>query len=182
MTGDITIKITGDDVEGALRELIGQAKDTRPLMRAISETMLDSIEEAFENEANPETGAPWKKLSDSRIAQRTESGTWPGKMLQVSQGGLAASMTANSGPHHAAAGSNKEYAAAHHFGTVGKSIKIPAHRRLMQYAFGRKLKFPVWANVGAYSMKGNITARPYVGLTPEHRQEVLDIIQRHLRP
>jgi len=153
MAGDITIKITGDDVESALRELIGQAKDTRPLMRAISETMLDSIEEAFENEANPETGAPWPLLAQSTIIQRMARGTWPGKMLQRSQGGLAASYTASSGVDFAAATSNKPYARIQHLG--GKAGRNHAV---------------------------TIPARQHAGLTPEHRQEVLDIIQRHLRP
>lgn len=153
MALDIAIRITGDDIEGALRQLIGQAKDTRPAMRAISETLLDSIEEALEREADPETGAPWPALAQSTILARMAMGKWPGKMLQLSQGGLASSFTANAGPTYAAATSNKPYARIHHMGG--------------QAGRGRRTKIP---------------ARPYAGLTPEHRQEVLDILQRHLAP
>jgi len=151
MAANIAINIVGDDIEGALRKLVGQAGDMRPAMRAISEAMLDSIEEALDSEANPETGAPWPTLAPSTILRRLAKGKWPGKMLQVSQGGLASSFAASAGSNYAQAGSNKPYAAIHHFGG--------------QAGRGGRTTIP---------------ARPYAGLTPEHRQEVLDIIQRHL--
>ena len=153
MSADITITITGDDVQGALRKLIDKVDDTRPAMRAISETLLDSIEEAFEKESDPETGTAWPALAESTILQRIRKGTWPGKMLQISQGGLASSFSSNFGDDFAVAGSNKPYARIHHFGG--------------QAGRGRRVTIP---------------ARPYAGVTPDHRQEVLDIIERHLRP
>lgn len=152
MSTDFSITVTGDDIQSALNGLLRQINDTRPVMRAISEVLLDSIEESLDNEADPETGAPWQPLADVTIAQRKRAGKWPGKMLQYSQGGLASSFSANYGDQFAAASSNKPYAAIHHFGGMaGKN---------------RKVKIP---------------ARPYAGLTLEHREEVLDILQRHLR-
>lgn len=151
MAANIAINIVGDDIEGALRKMIGQATNTLPMMRALSETLLDSIEQALEDEANPEAGAPWPTLAQSTILQRTAQGKWPGKMLQLSQGGLASSFSASAGPGYARAGSNKPYAAIHHFGgQAGRNRAV------------------------------TIPARPYAGLTSQHRQEVLDIIQRHL--
>ena len=151
MPANVAIRITGDDVDGALRQLVGKVKDTAPAMRAISHTLLDSIEQAFEDEANPETGAPWQTLAPSTILARTKRGKWPGKMLQLSQGGLASSFSASSSRLHAAASSNKPYARIHHLGGMAGR--------------NRRVKIP---------------ARPYAGLTPEHRQELLDTVQRHL--
>lgn len=152
MSIGISIRITGDDVEGALRRLIRQGSNTRPAMRAISETLLDSIEEAFDQQADPETGEAWTPLSAVTIAKRTAEGTWPGRMLQVSQGGLASSFSASFGDRIALAGSNKVYARILHMGG--------------QAGRGRKVTIP---------------GRKYAGLTRSHRQEVLAILARHLR-
>jgi phage virion morphogenesis protein len=151
MSAEIAISIVGDDVEGALRRLLGQMQDMTPAMRAISATLADSIEESFDQEADPETGEVWQPLSDVTVALRIKQGTWPGKMLQISQGGLAASFAPSWSNRHAVAASNKPYAAIQHFGGMaGKN---------------RKVKIP---------------ARPYAGLTADHRDEVVDIIKRHL--
>jgi phage virion morphogenesis protein len=151
MSTVISIEVTGDDVQSALNELLKQIGDTRPAMRAISEVLLDSIEDAFDKEADPETGSVWEALSQVTIDQRKRDGKWPGKMLQYSPGGLASSFSANYGDEFAAASSNKPYAAIHHFGGMaGKN---------------RKVKIP---------------ARRYAILSPSHREEVLDILQRYL--
>lgn len=151
MSADIAISIVGDDVEAALRHLLGQMEDMTPAMRAISATLADSIEESFDQEAEPETGEVWQPLSAVTIAMRIERGTWPGKMLQISQGGLASSFAPNWSNRHAVASSNKPYAAIQHFGGMaGKNRKV------------------------------EIPARPYAGLTVDHRDEVVDIIKRHL--
>jgi len=42
------------------------------------------------------------------------------------------------------------YGAAHEF---GGEITIPEHLRLVKQAFGRELKFPVWANVRSHTVK-----------------------------
>jgi len=151
MAADFAINITGDDIEGALRQLIGQVEDTAPAMRAISETMLDSMEQAFEDEADPDTGVAWPALAPATILQREAKGKWPGKMLQLSQGGLASSLSAISGDDFATAGSNKIYARIQALG--GKAGRNHAV---------------------------TIPARNYAGLTPQHRQETLNIMHRHL--
>tara|TARA_R110001583_G_scaffold31717_1_gene108152 strand:+ start:2072 stop:2533 length:462 start_codon:yes stop_codon:yes gene_type:complete len=151
MSTAISIDVAGDDIQAALNDLLTQISDTRPAMRAISEVLLDSIEEALDNEADPDTGSPWQALSEATIAQRKRAGKWPGKMLQYSQGGLASSFSANYGDEFAAASSNKPYAAIHHFGGMaGKNRRV------------------------------TIPARPYASLSPSHREEVLDILARHL--
>lgn len=151
MSVDLAIDVTDRDVIDALDQLLASGKDLRPAMRQISQVLLDNIEEALDNEADPETGAPWQNLAESTIAQRLAKGKWPGKMLQLSQGGLASSFSASYGADFAQAGSNKPYAAIHHFGGLaGRGGKV------------------------------HIPARPYAGLSPEGRDEVLDILTRHL--
>jgi len=145
------IEVKDQPVLEALVELARRSDNLAPAMREISETMLDSVEESFDQETDPATGMPWQTLSPVTQALRTEKGSWPGKMLQISQGGLAASVQADSGDDYAEVGSNKPYARIQHLG--GKAGR------------NRKVEIP---------------ARSYLGLWPEHQEEIVDVIQRHL--
>lgn len=175
MTGEIAIRITGDDIEGALTRLINRARATAPAMREIAATLGDSIEHAFDTQASPETGVPWPALAPSTLARRGAAA----RMLQLS-GGLISSLSTESDEHRAVAGLSKVYARANHFGTKGMTLQIPAHQRLVRQAFGRRLATPVTATVRAHTRPGNLPARPFAGLSPGHRAEVLGIIARHL--
>jgi phage virion morphogenesis protein len=146
------VAVTDRPVLDAMVKLADQADDLAPVMLDISQTMQDSVEESFEQQADPATGTAWQDLSDVTKALREKSGTWPGKMLQISQGGLAPSIQSESGADYAAVGSNKPYARIHHLGGMAGR--------------GRKVEIP---------------ARPYLGLWPGHQEEILDIAGEHLR-
>lgn len=150
---EISVKIEEDDISSALLELMRHVSDMSDAMQAIAGTLEDSIEEAFDQEADPVSGTPWPDLAEDTIKQRARTGTWPGKMLQISQAGLASSIDSGFGPDFAVAGpaGKFDYAAIHHFGgQAGKNLSV------------------------------TIPARPYLGLTQDHKKEVLSIIRRHI--
>lgn len=121
----ISIKIDSAAVERQLAELARRGRDLNPVMRKIAGSMLDSVEENFEQQGRPK----WKKLAPQTIERRRKKGHWPGKILQAT-GQLAASVNARSTANSAIVGTNKEYAALHQFGgrtTIGgRSIFVPA--------------------------------------------------------
>ena len=90
----IKVEIKDKEIKKKLRELAEKTGNLRPVMRKISARMLSSVEENFETKEK-RIGKEWKDLSDSRKKQRTKIGKWPGKILQVSQGGMAGSISAN---------------------------------------------------------------------------------------
>jgi len=99
-------------------------KDMRPLMRKISQIMLDAVEENFEQQGRPR----WKPLKESTIERRKKQGLWPGKILQA-RGHLAASVQGEYSKNRAIVLTNKIYAAIHQFGGLaGRGLKaeIPA--------------------------------------------------------
>lgn len=102
---------------------VAAGTNMRPLMAAISATLAQSVEEAFEDESDPSNGAKWPELSEARKEERKDHGTAvpPGKMLQE-YGTLAASYLPSFGETWAEIGSVMEYAATHQFGRG----KIPA--------------------------------------------------------
>lgn len=100
-----------------------------------------------------EEGRPdkWVDLSEERKEQRKKIHKWPGQILQVS-GQLAASVNTQYDDDSAVIGSNKDYAAIHQLG--GKA--------------GRNKKV-------------TIPARPYLKLTDDDYDEILDAIENHLK-
>ena len=122
-----TIQIDNQEVLDAFNRLIASVEDMTPVMANVAQALESETERQFASESGP-FGA-WPELAPSTIKERTASGTWPGKMLQRSAGGLAASVFSNYGRDFAEIGSNKPYAAIHHFGgQAGRGLKttIPA--------------------------------------------------------
>jgi phage virion morphogenesis protein len=129
MTG-VDIQIQAPEVSMALMRLQARILNPRSMMASISAELLSLTEKAFQNEGSPDK---WKSLASSTIRNRTKKGTWPGKILQVSTAGLAASVTPTHGDHFAGisagAGKSAKYAMIQQFGgKAGKALKatIPA--------------------------------------------------------
>lgn len=97
-----------------LATLLGRAEDLSPLMEQIAGVFASATEDAFENQSDP-AGEAWAALSPRRIAERTEAGKWPGKILQFN-GILAASVQTDFGQLFAEIGSGMIYAGVHQFG------------------------------------------------------------------
>lgn len=118
------IKIEDQAVMSALGRLAQAGRDMSPVMRSISVELLSHTEANFEAEGRPK----WLGLKPSTISMRTKRGTWPGRMLQVSAGGLAPSVanSVSSDASSATIGSNKVYAAMQQFGgTTSSRSMIP---------------------------------------------------------
>lgn len=118
------IKIESQAVTSALERMARAGTNMSPLMRSISVELLSHTEANFEAEGRPK----WFGLKPSTISMRTKRGTWPGRMLQVSTGGLAPSVanSVSSDATSATIGSNKVYAAMQQLGgTTSSRSMIP---------------------------------------------------------
>ena len=82
----ITIQIDSRPLQNALANLELAGRDLRPALNAIAMELVSQTEANLAAEGRPK----WQPLAASTIAQREKHGTWPGKILQVSSGGLAA--------------------------------------------------------------------------------------------
>jgi len=101
----------------------GRLANTKPLMQDIAGVMADAVEENFRQEGRPK----WVDLKEATKERRRNPGkgknpTWPGKILQVSQGGLAASISSKATEDEATVSSGKKYAATHNFGDESRGI------------------------------------------------------------
>ncbi|MGI2227058.1 phage virion morphogenesis protein [Shewanella frigidimarina] len=146
----IDITFSNGTVLQVLGNLIERLDDLSEPMNDIAAVLEFATEEAFATESDPATGAPWASLSDAYLkANPKRQG---GKILQVSAGGLAASIAADSGNFWASIGSNKIYAAIHQFGGTDNMPAGPA----------------------------GIPARQYFGVSREDEQTILDLVQNYL--
>ncbi|EGV38410.1 phage virion morphogenesis protein [Neisseria weaveri] len=135
----LEISLDDKQLQKGLGQLLKNATDTRPMMRAIATDMVSLTEDNFESESWG--GQKWPR------SKRAASGR--GKTLQLS-GQLAASISTKVGNDFARIGSNKKYAAIHHLGGTIKAKNKPY------------LVFPV-AGGGLRKVKSvNIPARPYL--------------------
>lgn len=125
---ELTIKPT--DLKEFIRvfnKIEKAGRDTTPLMRWVSTTLLSQTEKNFKEEGSPE----WPDLAASTIVARKKDGHWPGKKEQIT-GGLAASTSFGFGPTFSFVGQSKIYAAIQNLGgeARGHSAKIPARPSL----------------------------------------------------
>ncbi len=100
-----------------------------------------------------EEGRPdkWTELADITKEKRRKKNKWPGQILQV-EGQLAASVNTQYDNDSAVIGSNKDYAAIHQLGGLaGKNKKV------------------------------EIPARPYLQLTDDDFDEILDATEKFLK-
>lgn len=104
-----------------------------------------------ENFKNEGRPDKWTDLADSTKEQRKKKKKWPGQILQV-EGQLAASVNTQYDDNSAVIGSNKDYAAIHQLG--GKAGK------------NKKVKIPT---------------RPYLQLTDDDFEEILDTTEKYLK-
>ncbi|SED49777.1 phage virion morphogenesis protein [Pseudomonas anguilliseptica] len=151
-----TVQLEHQRLQETLRTIEWAVGDLSRLMRGIAAELASQTEENFEEQGRPD----WQPLSDATTERRTKSGTWPGQMLQVSAGGLAASITTQSDDSSALVGSNNPYAAMMQFG-------------------GSKSDFPhLW---------GDIPGREYLPmdadgqLQPEAEEAILDLAMDNLK-
>ena len=155
----IAIQIDSRQLQNALANLELAGRDLRPALNAIAMELVSQTEANLAAEGRPK----WEPLAASTIAQREKHGTWPGKILQVSSGGLAADISTEVGSTFVRVGSGKEYAAIHQLGGEagrGRKVHIPARPFL-----------PFTGEPDSGSGK----------LQPEAEEAILDIVLGHLK-
>lgn len=150
-----TVELEHQHLQQTLRKVESAVGDLTPLMHSLAAELASQTEENFDQEGRPQ----WPELSDTTTEHRAKHGHWPGKILQVSAAGLAASITTQTTDSSALVGSNKPYAAMMQFG-------------------GEQADFPqLW---------GDMPARPYLpmdatdALQPEAEQALLKLALSHL--
>lgn len=151
--------IDGGRTLATLDELHQALGNTEPLMRDVEAMLVSESERQFKTQSGP--GGPWPALTETTLAMRAARGVAGAPMLQISAGGLAASVQGGHTETDAWVGSNKPYAAMQFFGGVTSPQSMIPNKR--------------------------IRARPYLPfdpdteqLTPEAEETLMDVLAHHV--
>ncbi|MGB0732123.1 MAG: phage virion morphogenesis protein [Pontibacterium sp.] len=171
----ITVDYDDAQLQDALSRVLKLVENPKPAMAEIAEYLHGRSRENFDKEQAPD-GTPWKPLQDS--TKKAKLGRVPiNKILHGQTLHLRDTIFpffSNSEAGVSTGLGTEEYAAAQQLGTQGITIK--SHTRLIKQAFGNPLPFPVYANIGAH--KGNIPARPFLGLSNDDEAEIIAVLQQ----
>jgi len=150
----IRIHIDDRQIQQALRRLQEAADDLTPALQDIGEYLASATRKRFAEGKGP-NGAPWEPLSAKTIARKGHA-----KPLIGETGLLRKIRYQLEGPDTVVVGTGAEYGATHQFGA--KKGRFGKTRQ------GRPIPW------------GDIPARPFLGVSDEDAQNILDILAEHL--
>ena len=149
----IKVDVKGEaSIAKALNALLKQSGDLTPALADVGEYLLESTQQRFISQQAPD-GTPWEVLSNTTLEQKVKQGERTDRILTES-GTLASSIHYQLSRNRLELGSNAEYAAMHQFGGVTSPFSMMPNQ--------------------------DIPARPFLGIAPFERTEVIDILQQHL--
>lgn len=172
MSAKINISLEGvDKIQTMLADLERKAGDLTPAMKSIGEHVVSVAKLSFRFEKTP-TGLPWPK-SDRALRK--------GGQTLSDKGRLKNSITSQAAGNSVTVGTNVKYAAIHQFGFNGL-VNIKAHKRKVTKAFGKELKFPVWASIKAHQARMFMVDRQFLPVSLEEvgMEDVEEILVNHL--
>ena len=158
----VSINIRVDDaaVRAALDRLRRFAADPAPALKTAGEALITSTQERIRDEVSPD-GARWPALRPDYAEAKRSRG------MLIESGGLVGSFTRQVTGSRLVVGTNVHYAAIHQFGGTirpkGSALRFRIGRR---WVFARKVTIP---------------ARPFLGISDEDREEIIEIFEEHAR-
>ncbi|MDA0148852.1 phage virion morphogenesis protein [Vibrio sp. LaRot3] len=172
----ISVQVSGDvELRSIVQRMdrLADPANKRKLLRLIGAEVESQTHERFRETKRAPDGSKWQAWSSSYAKSRQGS-----QSLLMASGELDDSIQSfvkgNDAVH---TGSPLAYARAIQDGFKG-SVKIAAHNRRIEQAFGRALKFPVYQSIKAHTRKMNTPQRQYLGLSSENRKDLLTLIGR----
>ena len=173
----IDVNIDDDQLMDGLAALARQGEDASPIMRGLAGVMRSAAEDAFDLERDPVTGAAWPPLNAAYKKKRYEDG-YTGKILSRT-GKMQQHLSVRHGKDFALVGVNAPYAAAHQFGARTRAHIIRASAKRALSFYGRNGRLVVRKAVRHPGSR--IPPRPFLGVGEDHKDEMRQLIVRHLR-
>lgn len=158
MPASFEVQIDDREVRAALKRALVSTGDLTPVMKAIGERLLRSTEERFDTETAPD-GTPWKPLKASSLG----AGYKKAKRTPV-KGQLTAAY--------------KRYLADRKILTRSGQLRSTIFSRPASdhVAIGTGKIYGATHQFG----RGEIPARPFLGVTTADQQEILDLLSEHV--
>lgn len=165
----VSMEVTIDDAEvkELLKQLSDRAHDFTVPMKLAAEHMRFSIEQNFSEGGRPQKWVPSKR------AIRDSGQTLVDKRI------LEGSISYKADKESLTMGTAKVHGRVHQLG-INRMVPVEGHIRRIKQAFGKKLKFPVYVNVGRHARHMFFPARPFLVVQDEDKTEIKTIIRDYL--
>ncbi|MBX3045120.1 MAG: phage virion morphogenesis protein [Candidatus Kapabacteria bacterium] len=175
-------------INNVLKKIAERTDDLTPVLYLISAKIEIAIDRNFDEGGRWDGSGTsilsggsqkWKPLSFATKIGYKKFGYALSPTLHRSTAGLRTTISAQPrGSSSIGITANSPYAAIHQFGgTINKQVNVKEHARKITQAFGKSIN-PKNIRVASFSRKMNtvIPARPYITLTEEDLQDILDLI------
>lgn len=164
---DARIELDEKKITEALARLnMLNGSKARPAMVEIGRTLKASTQMRFRDQRGP-NNSTWHKVRRG------------GQALRLT-GRLRNSIEYVATVRDVSVGTNVVYAKAHQFG-LNEDQTVKPHTRLVQKAFGKALRFGIYANVGSHKRSMRIWARPFLGFSQADKDDILEILGEHIQ-
>ena len=169
---NIVSKIDDREVARALDRLHAKAGRMAPAFKNIGEALLRSTQDRFSSQVDPD-GRPWQRLKASTMAAKAARGH-SNKILRA-RGYLADTIRHQANEGGVRIGTNRVYGAIHQFGgKTGAHVIKPVRKKALAWPGGRHPARSV-NHPGS-----DIPARPFLGLSRQDRERILEVVADHL--
>ncbi len=164
---DARIDVDDEKITQALARLRTLSRgNAAPAMREIGRVLKTSTQFRFRDQRGP-NNSPWHKVRRG------------GQALRLT-GRLRDSIEYVVARNEVSVGTNVVYAKTHQFG-INDEQTVKSHIRVVEKAFGKKLKFGVNATVKQHTRRMRIWARPFLGFSDNDKEDILDILSEHIQ-
>ncbi len=181
----IRLDIDDGNVRRVLRELREAVNDMKPAMKAVAGQLETSTKNRFFTKKAPD-GSTWARLSRVTQRRRLKKGKRRNDKL-IFSGRLVRSITSDFDNRSAVVGTDVPYARTHQegaergeFGSFSIVARTIRGRRRQIRRGAAVLAGTASRTRGRPIPWGDIPARPFLGLSTDDREDIVDIIRRHL--
>lgn len=173
----ITIDITDKDVTAALQRVYDSGKDMRPFLMAVGETLMASTKRRFETSTDPQ-GRPWAPNSPVTVERMLDAY----KGSRKKSGGLSKKGAARAAAKKPLIGETRALSSTINWQLIGPDIVAIGSPRIyaaMQQFGAAKGQFGSTRR-GAPTPWGDIPARPFLGVSAQDSQAILDLAGEYM--
>ena len=179
----IVLTIRGlTEAQSAIEALQRALSDKKTILRQIGEELVASTDERFVSMQSP-SGEQWKPLHPRTIRQKRNK-----QKILTERGLLRGSIHYELNGDTLEVGTDRKYGAIHQFGGV---LKIPARTQTVKIGTKGKNKgrFMKAKSKAAHAIERTFTipahdvtipARPFLGLSRDDKEEIVEIVHKHL--
>lgn len=172
----LSVKLNNESLTASLKQLALKGADLEPFMMAVGESLVASTKQRFIDSKAPD-GTPWASNTETTLARHLAQ--YSGNFKK--RGGLTKRGQQRLGSKKPLLGETKSLSTTINWQLEGNVLHIgsPMEYAATQHFGAKRGAFGVYNNRPA--PWGDITARPFLGISSEDETAILNLLQDYLK-